>query len=96
MVVRRLSTGKELPVPEIKNPAEIRISLTFGLLYMTVLFLTMDFSNLFKHETETVNFAVGETNLRLGETAIFTAHAGALLGELSFIVANPAAQTWLP
>lgn len=37
---RQLSTGKELPMPEMKNPAEIRTSLTFGLLYAAVLFFS--------------------------------------------------------
>ncbi len=37
---RQLSTGKELPMPEMKNPAEIRTSLAFGLLYAAVLFFS--------------------------------------------------------
>jgi uncharacterized membrane protein (DUF4010 family) len=37
---RQLSTGKDLPTPEMKNPAEIRTSLTFGLLYAAVLFFS--------------------------------------------------------
>ena len=64
----------------------------------------MDFSNLFRHETESINFAAGETILKcgdmsdvmyvviageaeiwLGEKVIYTAHAGALLGELGLI-----------
>ena len=37
---RKLHQDSELPMPQVKNPAEIRISLTFGLLYGAVLFLT--------------------------------------------------------
>lgn len=37
---RKLHQGGELPMPEMKNPAEIRISLAFGLVYGAVLFLT--------------------------------------------------------
>lgn len=36
----KLQQGTVLPVPDVKNPAEIRISLTFGLIYAAVLFLT--------------------------------------------------------
>ncbi|MEW6312515.1 MAG: MgtC/SapB family protein [Pseudomonadota bacterium] len=35
---RKLQQQGEVPMPEIKNPTEIRISLSFGLLYATVLF----------------------------------------------------------
>jgi len=37
---RKLRQGGELPMPQMKNPAEIRISLAFGLLYGGVLVLT--------------------------------------------------------
>jgi uncharacterized membrane protein (DUF4010 family) len=37
---RKLGQKGELPPPPIKNPAEIRVSLTFGLLYATILFLS--------------------------------------------------------
>lgn len=37
---RQLSTGKELPMPEVKNSTKIRTSLTFGLLYAAVLFFS--------------------------------------------------------
>jgi len=36
----KLRQGGELPMPQMKNPAEIRISLAFGLLYGAVLVLT--------------------------------------------------------
>jgi len=44
---RRLSAGAALPVPEIKNPTEIRTALTFGLVYAVVLFLTAWLSDYF-------------------------------------------------
>ena len=44
---RRLSIGAALPVPEIKNPTEIRTALTFGLVYAVVLFLTAWLSDYF-------------------------------------------------
>lgn len=37
---RKLRRGGELPMPQVKNPAEIRISLAFGLMYGAVLLLT--------------------------------------------------------
>lgn len=37
---RKLHQDSELPLPQVKNPAEIRISLAFGLMYGAVLFLT--------------------------------------------------------
>jgi uncharacterized membrane protein (DUF4010 family) len=37
---RRLGAQGELPMPEVKNPTEIRTALTFGLLYAAVLFLS--------------------------------------------------------
>ncbi len=37
---RKLHREDELPLPPVKNPAGIRISLTFGLIYGAVLFLT--------------------------------------------------------
>ena len=37
---RRLGAQADLPMPEVKNPTEIRTALTFGLLYALVLFLS--------------------------------------------------------
>lgn len=37
---RTLTAGGELPLPEVKNPTEIRTALTFGLLYGAVLLLS--------------------------------------------------------
>ncbi len=37
---RRLGAQADLPMPEVKNPTEIRTALTFGLLYAVVLFLS--------------------------------------------------------
>jgi uncharacterized membrane protein (DUF4010 family) len=37
---RKLRQDGELPLPAVKNPAEIRISLTFGMIYGVVLFLS--------------------------------------------------------
>lgn len=36
---RKINQQNEMPVPEIKNPAEIQTALSFGLLYAVVLFL---------------------------------------------------------
>ncbi len=36
---RRMGSGGELPVPEISNPTEMRVALSFGLLYAVVLLL---------------------------------------------------------
>jgi uncharacterized membrane protein (DUF4010 family) len=37
---RRLGAQADLPMPEVKNPTEIRTAVTFGLLYAAVLFLS--------------------------------------------------------
>jgi uncharacterized membrane protein (DUF4010 family) len=43
---RRLEVPAELPVPEVRNPAEIRTALGFGLLYALVLFCSAWLSDL--------------------------------------------------